>query len=228
MLEKVNKLSVLNLQDNRVEDVSPLTKQTELKLLMIERNQIKDLKPLVEAAKADAAGPKRFAPYLRLYIAGNPLLGRGQVGAARCPQGRRGADRGLIVTPEPTPGTGRSSRFPQPAFEGFVLLAEALDLGDELVELTLGQLELSFGDLEVALEKLTLASRQGPAPRRPTGEPSRWWSWNDSSSAISSGLGGVAVPYLAGCPTLSMGRSSRRWGSAAIAVAPVGPRTRDS
>jgi internalin A len=31
------------------------------------------LKPLVEAAKADAAGPKRFAPYLRLYISGNPL-----------------------------------------------------------------------------------------------------------------------------------------------------------
>ncbi len=73
VLEKVNKLSVLNLQDNRVEDLSRLTKQTELKLLMIERNQIKDLKPLAEAAKADAAGPKRFAPYLRLYLAGNPL-----------------------------------------------------------------------------------------------------------------------------------------------------------
>ena len=73
VLEKVNRLSVLNLQDNQVEDVSPLTKQTDLKLLMIERNKIKDLKALVEAAKADAAGPKRFAPYLRLYLAGNPL-----------------------------------------------------------------------------------------------------------------------------------------------------------
>ena len=40
---------------------------------MIERNQIKDLKPLVDAAKADAAGPKRFAPYLRVYLKGNPL-----------------------------------------------------------------------------------------------------------------------------------------------------------
>ena len=40
---------------------------------MIERNQIKDLKPLVEAAKADSAGPKRFAPYLHVYLAGNPL-----------------------------------------------------------------------------------------------------------------------------------------------------------
>jgi hypothetical protein len=27
----------------------------------------------VNMAKADAEGPKRFAPYLRLYLAGNPL-----------------------------------------------------------------------------------------------------------------------------------------------------------
>ena len=40
---------------------------------MIQRNQIKDLKPLVDAAKADSGGPKRFAPYLRLYLSGNPL-----------------------------------------------------------------------------------------------------------------------------------------------------------
>jgi hypothetical protein len=73
VLEKVNKLSVLNLQDNQVEDLGPLSRQTDLKLLMIERNKIKDLKSLADAAKADAAGPKRFAPYLRLYLAGNPL-----------------------------------------------------------------------------------------------------------------------------------------------------------
>jgi internalin A len=73
VLEKVNKLSVLELQDNQIEDVGPLAKQTELTLLLLERNKIKDLQPLVGAAKADADGPKRFAPYLRLYIAGNPL-----------------------------------------------------------------------------------------------------------------------------------------------------------
>jgi internalin A len=72
-LEKVNKLSVLDLRDNQVENVGPLSKQTELNLLLIERNQIKDLKPLVDSAKADSAGPKRFAPYLRLYLSGNPL-----------------------------------------------------------------------------------------------------------------------------------------------------------
>ena len=73
VLEKLTKLSTLDLGDNQVEDVGPLTKQTELKLLIIERNKIKDLKPLVDAAKADAAGPKLFAPYLRVYIEGNPL-----------------------------------------------------------------------------------------------------------------------------------------------------------
>jgi internalin A len=72
-LAKITRLATIDLQDNQIEDVSPLAKQTELSLLVIERNQIKDLKPLVDAAKADAAGPKRFAPYLRLYIAGNPL-----------------------------------------------------------------------------------------------------------------------------------------------------------
>jgi internalin A len=73
VLEKLNKLSTVNLNDNQIEDISPLAKQTELKLLMIERNKIKDLKPLADAAKADAAGSKLFAPYLRLYLAGNPL-----------------------------------------------------------------------------------------------------------------------------------------------------------
>ncbi len=73
MLEKVNKLSVLDLHDNKVADLGPLAKQTELTLLMIERNKIKDLTPLVDAAKKDAGGPKRFTPYLRLHLSGNPL-----------------------------------------------------------------------------------------------------------------------------------------------------------
>jgi hypothetical protein len=73
VLEKINKIWNLDLSDNQLEDVSPLAKQTELKLLVIERNRIKDLQPLVAAAKADSAGPKRFAPYLRLHLDGNPV-----------------------------------------------------------------------------------------------------------------------------------------------------------
>jgi len=73
VLSKVTRISTLVLSDNQIEDITPLGKQTELSLLLLERNKIKDLAPLVAAAKADAEGPKRFAPYLQLYLAGNPL-----------------------------------------------------------------------------------------------------------------------------------------------------------
>ncbi len=73
VLSKVTKLSSLELNDNQIADLSPLTKQTELSILLLDRNKITDLTPLVNAAKADADGQKRFAPYLRLYLSGNPL-----------------------------------------------------------------------------------------------------------------------------------------------------------
>jgi internalin A len=72
-LAKVTKITTLELKENQISDVTPLAKQTELSLLMLERNQITDLAPLMAAAKADGDGPKRFAPYLRLYVSGNPL-----------------------------------------------------------------------------------------------------------------------------------------------------------
>jgi Leucine-rich repeat (LRR) protein len=72
-LAKVNRLTTLVLSENQISDVSPLTSQTELMLLQLEKNKIADLAALVKWAKADADGAKRFAPYLRLYLAGNPL-----------------------------------------------------------------------------------------------------------------------------------------------------------
>ena len=66
-------LSSLELRGNRIEDLKPLAKLRELRLVFLEDNRIADLGPLVEAAQADAKGEKRFAPFLRLYIAGNPL-----------------------------------------------------------------------------------------------------------------------------------------------------------
>ncbi|MFP6763679.1 MAG: hypothetical protein VB858_08675, partial [Planctomycetaceae bacterium] len=36
-------------------------------------NQIKDFGPLVEMARKDAADKKRFAPYWKLYLDGNPI-----------------------------------------------------------------------------------------------------------------------------------------------------------
>jgi hypothetical protein len=38
-----------------------------------QRDKLEDLTPLVEMAQADAAGPKLVAPFLRLYLGGNPL-----------------------------------------------------------------------------------------------------------------------------------------------------------
>jgi uncharacterized protein (TIGR03067 family) len=72
-LAKVTRLFSLDLNDNQIEDVTPLTKQPPMSTLQLERNKIADLTPLVTAAKADAEGQKRFAPYLRLYLKGNPL-----------------------------------------------------------------------------------------------------------------------------------------------------------
>ena len=67
------RISTLDLSDNQVSDLAPLSKQTDLRMLIIERNKIADLKPLVDSCKADFAAAKRFAPFLRLYLAGNTL-----------------------------------------------------------------------------------------------------------------------------------------------------------
>ncbi len=72
-LAKLTRLSTLDLSDNQIDNVAPLASMTELNLLLLERNRIADLQPLVRAAQKDAAGPKRFAPFLRLYLAGNPI-----------------------------------------------------------------------------------------------------------------------------------------------------------
>jgi hypothetical protein len=63
----------LNLRDNQIVDVSPLSAMTDLRYTQLQNNKITDLMPLIEMAKKDVAGPKNFAPYWNLYLAGNPL-----------------------------------------------------------------------------------------------------------------------------------------------------------
>jgi len=72
-LAKVTAITTLELKDNQISDISPLARESELSLLLLQNNKITDLTSLIHAAKADYEGPKRFAPYLRLYVAGNPL-----------------------------------------------------------------------------------------------------------------------------------------------------------
>lgn len=72
-VSKLGGLMLLKLSDNKIVDVSPIPKKNQLKMLFLERNKITDLSSLVTAAKEDSEGEKRFAPFLRLYLAGNPL-----------------------------------------------------------------------------------------------------------------------------------------------------------
>ena len=57
----------------RFSDLAPLAPLTELRFLMLDRNKITDLAVLLEMAKKDAAGEKRFAPFLKVYLKENPL-----------------------------------------------------------------------------------------------------------------------------------------------------------
>ncbi|MGQ0634447.1 MAG: leucine-rich repeat domain-containing protein [Planctomycetaceae bacterium] len=74
-LANLGGLSLLKLSDNHIVDLSPLNRPLSVGTLLLERNKISDLTPLLAAVKADAAGEKRFAPFLRLYLAGNPVCG---------------------------------------------------------------------------------------------------------------------------------------------------------
>ncbi len=69
----IERFRVLKLSDNAIADIGPAAKHPPQSMLLVERNKIADLGPLVEAAKADADGQKNFAPFLRLYLEGNPL-----------------------------------------------------------------------------------------------------------------------------------------------------------
>ena len=72
-LASVTRLSTLDLTNNQIVDLAPLEKQTQLGMLLLRGNKLTDLGPLVKLCQADAEGDRRIAPFLRLYLAGNPL-----------------------------------------------------------------------------------------------------------------------------------------------------------
>lgn len=84
---KLTNLVTVDLHDNQIADVTPLAKLQSVSLLNLAQNRITDLGPLVSSCKADAAGAKRFAPYLRLYLADNPIAkdaaSKGQLAALK-------------------------------------------------------------------------------------------------------------------------------------------------
>ncbi|MCC7377053.1 MAG: leucine-rich repeat domain-containing protein [Verrucomicrobiales bacterium] len=68
---QIRGLSSLSLAYNRVQDLRSLHGLNRLQHLFLEHNRIRDLAPVVTWVKADAE--QRFAPFLNLYLADNPL-----------------------------------------------------------------------------------------------------------------------------------------------------------
>jgi len=81
-------LAALDLSRCDLQDVSFVKGMRRGRMLLLEGNQIKDLAPLVEAVEADEK--RVFAPYLNVYLKGNPLSA-----AATGPQWERVAGAGV-------------------------------------------------------------------------------------------------------------------------------------
>jgi Leucine-rich repeat (LRR) protein len=71
----LSRLGTLSLNGVGLKDLSVLKGLNSLYFLFLERNKITDLTPVYEACKKDNEGPKRFAPFLNLFLTGNSLGG---------------------------------------------------------------------------------------------------------------------------------------------------------
>lgn len=70
----LNRVGSFGLRGNRIKDLSPLKGARPGSFLFLEDNQITDLSPLIAMCKEDLESEKRFAPYVKIYLRGNPLL----------------------------------------------------------------------------------------------------------------------------------------------------------
>ena len=69
----LDRVGSFGLRGNRIKDLTPLQGARPGSFLFLEDNQITDLAPLIAMCKQDLEGEKRFAPYLQIYLRGNPL-----------------------------------------------------------------------------------------------------------------------------------------------------------
>lgn len=76
-------LGTLSLNDTGISDLSGLDGVRNLNHLFVERNKLTDLAPLLAIVKRDAEGEQRFAPFLNLYLTGNPLSRSGKSTVAK-------------------------------------------------------------------------------------------------------------------------------------------------
>ena len=81
-INQLKYLTSLSLNGNEISDLKPLIGMTSMYSgLYLERNKIKDLSPLVEMARKDTE--HRSAPFLRVYLKGNPLSSSSKSGAIK-------------------------------------------------------------------------------------------------------------------------------------------------
>ena len=69
----LTRLESLDLSENEIANLKPLAAYTDLKTLILQQNKVTDVGILVEMAKRDFEDEKRFAPFWRIYLSGNPL-----------------------------------------------------------------------------------------------------------------------------------------------------------
>ena len=72
-VKDLSSLTTLNLSGNRLTSLEPIANLQRLNLLLAERNQISDLSTLVQMCREDYQSDRRFAPYLDVYLDGNPI-----------------------------------------------------------------------------------------------------------------------------------------------------------
>ncbi len=72
-IKNLTGIANLGLERNKVRDLTPLAGMNQLGMVFLQGNRIEDLGPILKPAQKDAAGKRKFAPYLRVWLKGNPV-----------------------------------------------------------------------------------------------------------------------------------------------------------
>lgn len=72
-VDNLKGLSSVSFSRNEISDITPLTSLRAPHFFLLETNKIRDIAPLYSACTNDDAGQRNFAPFLNLYLKGNPL-----------------------------------------------------------------------------------------------------------------------------------------------------------
>ena len=72
-VKKLGWLTSLDIVGNEIDSLEPLSELRDLDMLIMSKNKVADLQPLVDMCRKDAEDDRRFAPYLEVYLGGNPL-----------------------------------------------------------------------------------------------------------------------------------------------------------